>query len=73
MGHVDDATEEKTPTVENPCPQCGSPLVVIGISVDPPPISADVWETIFSQRCVKAPLWRWCREGHLTVRVLPPS
>jgi hypothetical protein len=68
--------EDETPTVENPCPRCGSPLVVIGLpGVPPPALNAEIWETIFAAHCVRATTWQWCREGigHLTVQLSPPS
>lgn len=74
MGTVGD-DEEKTPTVMNPCPECGSELVLIGLmGVPPPEVGPAIWQTIFAAKCVKTPLWRWCCvQGHLSVWVKEPE
>lgn len=72
MALVDDV-DDRTPTVENPCPRCGSPLVIIGLpGVPPPEVTDEIWDTIFAKHCVKASTWQWCREGHLAMVVPHP-
>jgi hypothetical protein len=57
-----DEDEEATPTLMNPCPDCGSELVIIGIrGVPPPSLSSEIWITVFGRWCVRAREWRWCR------------
>lgn len=67
--------DDKTPTVDNPCPRCGNwPMVIIGAPrVPPPEMCSEIWETVFAEHCVKAPMWQWCREGYLEVRIVPPD
>lgn len=65
--------EESTPVTENPCPDCGAELVVIGVP-SPPPELDNIWVSIFATKCVKANEWRWCSStGHLSVWIRVPK
>lgn len=68
---LDDDEDDRTPSVLNPCPQCGRTMVVIGMTgVPAPEANIGIWETTFKDNCVMAPRWRWCSiEGDLHVRV----
>lgn len=68
-----DASEETTPVTIDACRDCGSELVVIGVSA-PPPGTENIWTTIFATRCVRALGWRWCsKTGHLSIWLRMPT
>lgn len=60
MGTEDFTPDDKTPTVTDPCPDCGSQMVQLGIPCPPPDVDDDIWDTIYGIWCVNAPSWRWC-------------
>ncbi len=61
------ADDEKTPTVVDPCPECGGELVRVKDDLPAPSgTMEEIW--IRHQRCesTRLPIWSWCaRSGWL--------
>jgi len=65
-----------TPIDKTVCPDCGSTMIMIGVTIAPPLPEQKIWKTVFGSQCVHTADWRWCcgggqegQEGHLDVHV----
>lgn len=66
-----------TPIDKTICKNCGSKMIMIGLTGVQPPLTAHpIWKTIFSELCVHTDDWTWCcggagmnLEGRLLVNV----